>query len=179
MELCSLTLHPEIASEDDYGEIIFICGSSFLNSLKSIIFVEINYLLIWDHSCLILTKWFDTSLSVKDGTCGHGGAKLNSWSIPDHSRTADAIKKCLSSAVSVCPTSLHFTTCLWHLIKIFYESLSWHSDTMKINTKNIRAVVLFGKTKWQLYRFFREPIEKCAHNRSLCSNKMICCILQI
>lgn len=89
----------------------------------------------WDHSCLILTKWFDTSLSVKDGTCGRGGAKLNSWSIPDHSRTADAIKKCLSSAVSVCPPSLHITTCLWHLIKIFFESLSWHSDTMKINTK--------------------------------------------
>lgn len=138
MELCSLTLHPEIESEDDYGEIIIICGSSFLNSLKSIIFLEyINYLLIWDDgiTCLILTKWFDTSLSEKDGTCGRGGAKLNSWSIPDHSRTADAIKKCLSSAVSVCPPSLHFTTCLWHLIKIFFESLSRHSDTMQINTQ--------------------------------------------
>lgn len=134
MELCSLTLHPEIASEDDYGEIIIICGSSFLNSLKSIIFLEyINYLLIWDDeiTCLILTKWFDTSLSVKDGTCGRGGAKLNSWSIPDHSRTADAIKKCLSSAVSVCPPSLHFTTCLWHLMKIFFESCIatlWHNE---------------------------------------------------
>lgn len=157
MELCSLTLHPEIASEDDYGEIIIIrCGSSFLNSLKSNFFLEyINYLLIWDDeiTCLILTKLFDTSLSKKEwwhvwSWC-RGGAKLNSWSIPDHSRTADAIKKCLSSAVSVCPPSLHFTTCLRHLIEIFFESLSRHSDTMKINTQKYLCSCFFGKTKWQ------------------------------
>lgn len=138
----------------------------------------------WDHIIMFNfneTIWYIT-LSVKDGTCGRGGAKLNSWSIPDHSRTADAIKKCLSSAVSVCPPSLHFTThvCdIWEtffskayrdtltqrkltqqiFVQLFYlEKLNDNSIDFSENLlRNVHIIALYVLIKWfSVYCKFKE-----------------------